>query len=247
MRISELLINTPKVDKTLLSKSKIIDNLRSQVHYYIDHILDPKATKVAKDFLKTQLRTNFIKLKDEFGSLLEDEDMVQYEIFDMKDQKVVKKGPYNRKSARMIVDRMDNAYGAYRYKYRPIGKIEPLSEAIRKLPLSDEDFKIVKELMENPIPAAIAPIYISEIIDDDELNDTLLELEETKPNMDIRPIIASWIDRVMPDQKYRFTGDGIDNTNPARQGLKSPISGYDSKFYKGSSDSATPGNAYGRY
>jgi hypothetical protein len=117
-----------------------------------------------------------------------------------------------------------------------------LSEAVHKLPLTQEDFELVKKLMENPIPATIAPIYIQEIINDDELNDQIRSLEETSPGRDVRPLIAEWFERVMPDQMYRFRGDHMVN----RQGLMSPIHGYDPHMYKGENDPIT-GNAYGRW
>jgi hypothetical protein len=117
-----------------------------------------------------------------------------------------------------------------------------LNEAITKLPLSDKDFETVKKIMERPIPAIIAPIYISEIIEDNELNDQLKSLEESDPGKDVRPLIADWFNRVMPDQMYRF-GQEVADTNQ-QKGTLSPIHGYDSHFYKGSDDPIT-GNAYG--
>jgi hypothetical protein len=125
-----------------------------------------------------------------------------------------------------------------------IPRTHKVAEAVHKLPLSDDDFKMVKELMERPIPAAVAPIYISEIIDDDELNGQLLELENSKPGLDVRPLIVEWLNRVMPDQMYRFTGDVQDYAQ--KNGVLSPIHGYDSHMYKGANDPLT-GDAYGSY
>lgn len=119
-----------------------------------------------------------------------------------------------------------------------------ISEAVHKLPLTDDDFEVVKKIMENPIPAAVASIYLMDIIDDDELNDQIKTLEDTEPNRDIRPLIASWFDRVMPDQMYRF-GQPRAGRNE-RIGLLSPIHGYDPKMYKGSNEALT-GNAFGRF
>lgn len=121
--------------------------------------------------------------------------------------------------------------------------IHAVAEAVHKLPLTDKDFDLVKQVMERPIPAAIAPIYISEIIDDDELNDQLRTLEETEPNRDVRPIIAEWFDRVMPDQMHRFVGS--QRSENQEKGILSPIHGYDPKMYKGTNDPIT-GNAFGR-
>jgi RNA polymerase sigma factor (sigma-70 family) len=121
---------------------------------------------------------------------------------------------------------------------------EKLSEAVHKLPLTPEDFEMVKRLMEKPIPAIVAPIYISEIINDDELNDQFTSLEETDPGRDIRPLIVEWLNRVMPDQMYRFGQAVADETQ--RKGLLSPIHGYDDHQYKGTNN-GTPGNATGRF
>jgi hypothetical protein len=98
--------------------------------------------------------------------------------------------------------------------------------------------------MLKPIPAAVAPIFILEIIEDDELNDQLLELENSNPGMDVRPIIAEWFKRVMPDQMHRFTG--IEPDMAQKNGVLSPIHGYDSRMYKGTNDPLS-GNAYGSY
>lgn len=125
------------------------------------------------------------------------------------------------------------------YATRPYQK---LSEAVHKLPITDKDFEVLKELMNNPIPAAIAPIYIQDIIDDDDLNNQLISLEDTHPSSDVRPLISEWIDRVMPDQMYRFRGEARSD----REGLMSPIHGYDPHIYKGSNEPIT-GNAYGYF
>lgn len=120
--------------------------------------------------------------------------------------------------------------------------IHAVAEAIYKLPLTDKDFDLVKQVMERPIPAAIAPIYISEIIEDDELNDQLLELEDSNPSLDVRPLIVEWFKRVMPDQMHRFVGS--DRSENQRKGILSPIHGYDPKMYRGTNDPIT-GDAYG--
>jgi len=126
-------------------------------------------------------------------------------------------------------------------------RLHAVAEAVTKLPLSHTDFKLVKEIMSKPIPAVIAPIYIQEIIEDDELNDTLLELEESNPGLDVRPIIAEWFKRVMPDQMFRFTDDLPDQKQ--KEGVLSPIHGYDDHMYKGSGFTGTgsSGDAYGKF
>lgn len=123
-------------------------------------------------------------------------------------------------------------------------KIHVVAEAIHKIPLSNEDFEMVKKMMEKPIPAIIAPIYISEFIIDDEFSNLLTELEEIDPGMDVRTHIVEWFERVMPDQLYRFRNN---KPNSAQQkGVLSPIHGYDSHQYKGMNDPIT-GNAYGSF
>ena len=125
-----------------------------------------------------------------------------------------------------------------------IPKTHKIAEAIYKLPLTSDDFELVKKLMEKPIPAVVAPIYIQEIIDDDMLNDEINSLVETDPGRDIRPMIVSWIDRVMPDQMHRF-GQEV-GTMKLKQGAFSLIHGYDPPVLKGTdTGTGSSGNAYG--
>lgn len=121
--------------------------------------------------------------------------------------------------------------------------IHHVAEAVHRLPLSNADFELAKKMLEKPIPAVIAPIYIEGLIEDDELTDQFKSIEETEPARDVRPLIVEWFRRVMPDQMYRFTGDERDATQ--KEGLLSPIHGYDPKMYKGTNDPIT-GDAYGR-
>ncbi len=170
-----------------------------------------------------------------------------FEIVDSKTGKVMGKPYSSRSRARARVDRLDNEYGAYRYKVRRVGSTlytePPLNEAVHKLPLTEEDFELVRTLMSRPIPAVIAPIYIQEIIDDDEFNGMLNEFADTNPGMDIRPHVVDWIKRIMPDQMYRFDHSGA--TMKQKLGQTSVIHGYDPEQYHGSNDPIT-GNAYGR-
>jgi len=125
--------------------------------------------------------------------------------------------------------------------------IHKVAEAVHRLPLTNDDFELLKALMEKPIPAVIAPIYIQEIIDDDELNDQFKSLEETEPGRDVRPLIVEWVRRVMPDQMHRFGQEVADKKQ--KMGFFSPIHGYDPHMYKGGTDTGTEssGNAYGKY
>lgn len=118
---------------------------------------------------------------------------------------------------------------------------EDLKESVNRVPLSDEDFDTFKDLMSRPIPAAVASAYIQEIIDDDELTDNLDILSEQQPARDVRPLIADWFKRVMPDQLYRFIGTGDYDSH----GRFSPLHGYNTGSHKGTNDPVT-GNAFGR-
>jgi RNA polymerase sigma factor (sigma-70 family) len=170
---------------------------------------------------------------------------VYYEIYDTHTGKIVPKmGPYamQGKASNNTVF-LNRKAGEDRYSFRIVGTSKSLREAVHKLPLTSEDFDLVQELMSRPIPAAVAPIYIQEIIDDDEFNSMLNEFAEINPNMDVRPHVVEWIKRVMPDQMYRF--DDSAQTLKQRMGQTSVIHGYDPHMYHGSNEPIT-GNAYGR-
>jgi hypothetical protein len=165
-----------------------------------------------------------------------------FEVYDPKTNKVVG-GPYaSRSRARARADKLDNAYGAYRYRVRRVGS--SLTESVNKLPLTDGDFEIVKQVMSHPIPAVIAPIYLQEILDDDEFSAMLQEWEETSPAMDVRPHVVEWFKRVMPDQMHRFLNN--EQTMKQKMGLQSVIHGYEPDDYHGAAEESS-GNAYGRY
>jgi hypothetical protein len=126
-----------------------------------------------------------------------------------------------------------------------IGQFHAVAEAVHKVPITNDDFSAVKELMSRPIPAAVAMIYIEDCIVDDALNDEIRILEETDPGRDVRPLIAEWFDRIMPDQMFHFRKDKAEGDMQQKQGLLSPIHGYDPHMYKGSNDPITDNNAYG--
>jgi RNA polymerase sigma factor (sigma-70 family) len=169
-------------------------------------------------------------------------DVKYYEIYDKSTNKRVPghiyKTPGKASNTAVFLGREDK--NPDKYDFRPVGRV---NESVNKLPLTDDDFEVVKRIMENPIPAAVASIYLIEIIDDDELNDQIRTLEDTEPNRDIRPFVVSWLDRVMPDQMHRFGQPRADENE--RKGLFSPIHGYDPHQYKGSNEALT-GNAFGR-
>lgn len=245
MKILELLLPKGLSDKGLSSHSyRTIDKLQSRMDRYVDKLCH-MAAGTAKDFLKTKLKADYNSLKDiiQKTSIAENDltKLGAYEVIDIRTGSKVA-GPYsNLRRASNAAEKRNLEYGAHRYTYR---RVTPITEAVHKLPLSNEDFELVKHLMERPIPAAVAPIYIMEIIEDDELNDQFKSLEESDPGRDVRPLIAEWIKRVMPDQLYRFGQATAHEVMSA--GLLSPIHGRNSAQCLGSSDTIT-GNAYGRF
>jgi hypothetical protein len=244
MKILEILL--PRGADRSLSPHIVrkIDALQQRMDKYVDRIMDPSTTANGKEFLKNRLRDDYYELKNLIPRTHEVAETVeQYEVYDRKTGEKVS-GPYaSAKRARLVRDKKDQEYGAVRYGVRAAGG-KSITEAVRKLPLSNDDFDLVKEIMCKPIPAAIAPIYISEIIDDDEFNGILLELEDSDPGMDVRPLIVEWFNRVMPDQMFRFFDRQLGKDE--RDGKLSPIHGYDPKEYKGTNDPIT-GNAFGSY
>jgi len=124
---------------------------------------------------------------------------------------------------------------------------DTVMEAVHKVPLTNADFDLVKELMERPIPAAIAPIYLLEIFEDDEFSDMMLELEESDPGRDVRPLVVDWFNRVMPDQMHHFGQPTA--TYKQKMGMYSPVHGYDPDIHKGGNmtDTESSGNAYGYF
>ena len=249
MRIIEILLPAG-VDRSLSQQTiKKIDALQKRMDSYIDKIMSPGTSASGKEFLKSRLRNDYRELRNTIGHAhhIEENGLPPaqpartYEIYDIKTGQTVGKPYISHSRARARADRLDNEYGAYRYKVRPVNA--PLTEAIYKVPLTNEDFDLVKELMERPIPAAIAPIYIQDIIDDDEFNDQIKSIEESEPGYDVRPLIVEWFRRVMPDQMFRFDGDA--QTKSQKLGLMSPIHGYDPHMYHGANEPIT-GDSYGR-
>lgn len=250
MRILEILLPKGATDKGLSpQKTRQIDMLQTRMNGYMDKLSDPNTNAKAREFLKAKLQDDYTALKqhiDEIQHINEDDAVVvQYEVYDRRTGERVKgRGPYTNKNlARRARDKLDNEYGGYRYGVRPVGQKSDVLEAVHKIPLSDEDFDLVKHIMGRPIPAIAAPIFIAEFLDDDELNDQFKSLEDTNPAMDVRPLIVEWFKRVMPDQLHRF-GQEVAGENQ-RKGLLSPIHGYDPKMYHGKND-ISDGDVFGR-
>lgn len=125
-----------------------------------------------------------------------------------------------------------------------VPRVDVVAESVNRVPLSNKDFEVFKELFDRPIPAAVARAYTHSIIDDDSLTDEFAILEETDPNRDIRPLLADWFQRVMPDQLYKIT----DNypSEQQKRGVFSPIHGETTASPSRSMFGNSSGNAYGR-
>jgi hypothetical protein len=244
MRIVEILLPKNVTDRDLpAGVVKAIDMLQSRIDAKTKELFSKNTTQDGRGFLVTQIRNDIYAMKQLIPRTHEiaENDSTKYEVFDRRTGEKVA-GPYStRQRASRVADKKDLEYGAVRYGYRPV---KVINEAVHKVPLIDTDFDLVKTIMEKPIPAAIASIYISEIIDDDEFNSELDILAESDPGRDIRPMVVDWFKRVMPDQMYHFVG--VDDSEQRQRGLLSPIHGYDPKMYKGTNDPIT-GNAYGRF
>lgn len=238
MRINEILL--PKSDQdTDLHKEKQqrIDLLKSEIARHSEMISKDKLDSAHKEVLKAKVRDYVAELKQ----CMQEDASVTYEVYDTRTGKKVS-GPYlSIKRARAAVDRLDNKYGGYRYGHR---KVNSVNEAIHTVPLTTKDFEVLKELMQQPIPVCVASIYLVDLISDDDLNSEFSALELKSPNLDARTLIATWLERTMPDQLHRFNDKDVTFGNKA--GDLSPIHGYDTTEYVGSNDPLT-GNAYGRY
>ena len=243
---------------------------------YVDKICDPKTTPQGREFLKSKLRDDYMDFKDAINQHvhkvaentpgLDDSYEQDFDASFVKDlmskffnklepkermvlkMKFVDDGSISGISRQLGIDE-DTIRQILDKGMRHLRRLErdyPLKEAVHRVPLTTDDFEAVKRLMEKPIPAIVAPIYISEVIEDDAFTDELNSLAETDPGRDVRQLIVDWIDRVMPDQKHRF-GQEVGDMDQ-RKGVFSPLHGYDPHYYKGSTDTGngTSGNAYGR-
>lgn len=243
MKVLEILLPQHLRDKDLSSKKvSRLGSLQAKMDQCVDRILNPATSNNGKDFLKQQLNAHYTEFKKEIGNTqsVANVPAEKFEVYDHRTGERVS-GPYSdAKRARTAREKKDLVYGAVRYGVRPVKKI---SEAVHRLPLSNNDFDALKEMMNKPIPATIASIYIQDLIVDDEFTDQLNALSEENPGMDIRPFIVEWIDRVMPDQMYRFRQGFV--VPDKEKGLYSVLHGYDPQAYKGTNDPIT-GNAFGR-
>ncbi len=238
MKILELLLPKGLNDKSISQKHATkIDALQKRMDSYVDKIGDPNTSAKGREFLKSKLKDDYDELRNVIQKVSE-ESVNEHIVKTKSGYRLVSKKGKNLGdfSSRKAAAKHEGEVEYFKHKN------ESVNESIRKLPLTDADFDLVKELMERPIPAVIAPIYISEIIDDDEFNCLLQEFEETNPGLDMRPHIVDWMKRVMPDQMHRFYGG---QTTEQRLGQQSVIHGYDPQMYHGTNEPIT-GNAFGR-
>lgn len=153
-------------------------------------------------------------------------------------------GPYTSvKKARTARDKKDTEYGAAVHQVKRVDNDSTVLEAVRRLPLSDQDFDTLKEVINHPIPATLAGIYLQDLIEDDELDGQIADIESRDPGQDIRFLVVEWIKRVMPDQHHRFFPE---QKFYNRTGTMSVVHGYDPHQYRGTNPAIT-GNAYGRF
>jgi hypothetical protein len=244
MRIMEILQLRKSQDGGQQSK---IDFLKDRINSHTDKLLSVGLSQAGREFLKNKISDDYQELKrlmPGFHRIAEN-----FEVYNIKTGARVG-GPYTTASrARTARERHDMKYGAYVHRVRPISepgqpKLPHVLEAVNRLPLTEQDFSLLKEMMDKPIPAIVADVYIQDLINDDELSAQIDSIGDNSPSQDIRPLIVDWIRRVMPDQLFRFVDQG--RTMDQQQGIMSPIHGYDPQCYKGTNDPVT-GNAYGRF
>ena len=119
-----------------------------------------------------------------------------------------------------------------------------VTEATHRIPITDKDFDHFRETLSKPIPAAVADIYLQDLIEDDELMAELAILADTEPSRDVRPIAILWFKQTLPDQIERLMQKEY-HPNP-KTGMLSPIHGLDPHEYKSESNPIT-GNAFGKF
>jgi hypothetical protein len=242
MKILEILLPKSVKDKGISSKhAGRIDSLQRRMNTFVDKIADPSTSYKGREFLKAKLKDDYDELRNVISDAVAEASISEH----------IKK----TKGGYRLVSHTGKNLGDFKshkaaakhegeveyFKSHP--KESKINEAVNKLPLTNEDFDLVKQIMSYPIPAAVAPIYLQEIIDDDEFTSMLQEWEETSPAMDVRPHVAEWFKRVMPDQMYRFTHD--ETTMDQKMGKLSPLHGYEPEQYHSGNDPIT-GNASGR-
>lgn len=102
-----------------------------------------------------------------------------------------------------------------------------LTEAVHVIPLTEEQFDELKDRMSVPIPAEIAMIALSDILESDELSDDFMCTAQINPNQDVRPIVANWLKLNMPTEMHRF--NGVEDQEYLQYGIYSTLHGYPPK------------------
>ena len=229
MRLMELLLSKQSRDKDLPADNKQkqkLDMLKQNVKNYADRLTSPDLKPNDRSLLKQKLQQAKEQIKELTEKLKEDETQTKYEVYDRQTGAVVG-GPYStRVRASRAVDRLDNKYGGYRYGHRPIAP-NKVNEAVRTVPLTDNQFDELKERMSNAIPAEIAAVILSDVLETDDLSDEFIALAENNPNHDVRPLVVQWMELNMPDQMYRFNNKRDDIH--LKHGTFSPLHGYPPK------------------
>lgn len=104
---------------------------------------------------------------------------------------------------------------------------QQISESVRTVPLTDDQFDELKERLSRPIPAEIASVMLHDVLDTQELTEEYKSVANQYPDQDVRPVVAKWLELNMPDQMHRFTGHKEDPLIDF--GIFSPLHGYDLK------------------
>lgn len=99
-----------------------------------------------------------------------------------------------------------------------------LSESVHTVPLTEDQFDELKERMSSPIPAELATIVLSDLLESDDLSDELFAIAEKNPNHDVRPVVANWLKLNMPSEMHRFNGQK--DNEYLTYGLYSTLHGY---------------------
>lgn len=102
-----------------------------------------------------------------------------------------------------------------------------LNESVHTIPLTEKQFDELKERMSIPIPAEIAMIALSDILESDDLSADFISTSQRNPNQDVRPIVANWLKLNMPTEMHRF--NGVEDQEYLQYGLYSTLHGYPPK------------------
>lgn len=79
--------------------------------------------------------------------------------------------------------------------------------------------EMIKLLFERPIPAIIASAAVFDLIDDNDLHDTIVNISNSNPSADMRPVISDWLMTHRPEMVSKFircddfsNNDGLSST-----------------------------------